>query len=103
MEVRVPPYAAVQVVEGVRHTRGTPPAVVETDAATWIAVATGEPGLARRGGGGAGERQRGTDRPDAVPAPGPVGSGCGRCGRAPRPRRVRVLGRPQRARRRQPP
>ena len=42
VEVRVPPYAAVQVVEGVRHTRGTPPAVVETDAATWIAVATGE-------------------------------------------------------------
>lgn len=42
VEVRVPPYAAVQVVEGVRHTRGTPPAVVETDAATWLAVATGE-------------------------------------------------------------
>lgn len=42
VEVRVPPYAAVQVVEGVRHTRGTPPAVVETDAATWVAVATGE-------------------------------------------------------------
>jgi hypothetical protein len=41
VEVRVPPYAAVQCVEGVRHTRGTPPAVVETDAATWIAVATG--------------------------------------------------------------
>ena len=41
VEVRVPPYAAVQCVEGVRHTRGTPPAVVETDAETWIAVATG--------------------------------------------------------------
>lgn len=41
VEVRVPPYAAVQVVPGVRHTRGTPPAVVETDADTWIAVATG--------------------------------------------------------------
>jgi hypothetical protein len=41
VEVRVPPYAAVQVVEGVRHTRGTPPAVIETDAATWIALATG--------------------------------------------------------------
>ncbi len=41
VEVRVPPYAAVQVVEGVRHTRGTPPAVVEMDAATWIALATG--------------------------------------------------------------
>jgi hypothetical protein len=42
VEVRVPPYAAVQVVPGVRHTRGTPPAVVETDALTWIALATGE-------------------------------------------------------------
>lgn len=41
VEVRVPPYAAVQCVDGVRHTRGTPPAVVETDADTWIAVATG--------------------------------------------------------------
>ena len=41
VEVRVPPYAAVQVVEGVRHTRGTPPAVIETDAETWIALATG--------------------------------------------------------------
>jgi hypothetical protein len=42
VEVRVPPYAAVQVIAGVRHTRGTPPAVIETDAATWIALATGE-------------------------------------------------------------
>lgn len=41
VEVRVPPYAAVQVVPGVRHTRGTPPAVVETDAETWVALATG--------------------------------------------------------------
>lgn len=41
VEVRVPPYAAVQVVAGVRHTRGTPPAVVETDADTWLEVATG--------------------------------------------------------------
>ena len=41
VEVRVPPYAAVQVVEGVRHTRGTPPAVVEMDAETWIDLATG--------------------------------------------------------------
>ncbi len=41
VEVRVPPYSAVQVIDGVRHTRGTPPAVVETDAQTWIAVATG--------------------------------------------------------------
>ncbi|MEP7026388.1 MAG: sterol carrier family protein [Actinomycetota bacterium] len=41
VEVRVPPYAAVQCVEGPRHTRGTPPNVVETDAATWIRLATG--------------------------------------------------------------
>jgi hypothetical protein len=41
VEVRVPPYAAVQVIPGVRHTRGTPPAVVEMDAATWVALATG--------------------------------------------------------------
>lgn len=42
VEVRVPPYAAVQVVPGVRHTRGTPPAVVEMDAETWLALAAGE-------------------------------------------------------------
>lgn len=41
VEVRVPPYAAVQAVAGVRHKRGTPPAVVELDADTWIALATG--------------------------------------------------------------
>ncbi|MFS0734295.1 sterol carrier family protein [Microbacterium sp. 1P10UB] len=41
VEVRVPPFGAVQVIEGPRHTRGTPPNVVETDALTWIALATG--------------------------------------------------------------
>jgi hypothetical protein len=41
VEVRVPPYAAVQAVPGPRHTRGTPPNVVETDATTWLALATG--------------------------------------------------------------
>ena len=41
VEVRVPPFAAVQAIPGVRHTRGTPPAVVETDAETWLALATG--------------------------------------------------------------
>ncbi|MEN3586286.1 sterol carrier family protein [Streptomyces sp. ZYX-F-203] len=40
-EVRVPPHAVVQCVEGPRHTRGTPPHVVETDPLTWIRVATG--------------------------------------------------------------
>ncbi len=42
VEVRVPPYAAVQCIEGARHTRGTPPAVVETDAASWLALARGK-------------------------------------------------------------
>jgi hypothetical protein len=41
VEVRVPPYGAVQVIEGPAHTRGTPPNVVEMDAATWIALAAG--------------------------------------------------------------
>lgn len=41
VEVRVPPYAAVQCVEGPRHTRGTPPNVVETDPMTWVSLATG--------------------------------------------------------------
>ncbi|MBB2912389.1 hypothetical protein FHS43_003672 [Streptosporangium becharense] len=41
VEVRVPPYAAVQCVEGPCHTRGTPPNVVETDARTWLELATG--------------------------------------------------------------
>ena len=41
VEVRVPPHGAVQCVEGPRHTRGTPPNVVETDPMTWIALATG--------------------------------------------------------------
>ncbi|WP_166352356.1 sterol carrier family protein [Phytoactinopolyspora limicola] len=41
VEVRVPPYAAVQCIEGPRHTRGTPPNIVEMDAATWIRLATG--------------------------------------------------------------
>ncbi len=42
VEVRVPPFGAVQVLEGPRHTRGTPPNVVETDPRTWIALATGQ-------------------------------------------------------------
>ena len=42
VEVRVPPFAAVQCIEGPRNTRGTPTNVVETDAATWLALATGE-------------------------------------------------------------
>jgi hypothetical protein len=41
VEVRVPPYAAVQCVEGPRHTRGTPPNVVEMDPVTWVLLAAG--------------------------------------------------------------
>lgn len=41
VEVRVPPFGAVQCIEGPRHTRGTPPNVVEMDAATWLVLATG--------------------------------------------------------------
>lgn len=41
-EVRVPPFGAVQCVEGPRHARGTPPNVVETDAPTWLALVTGD-------------------------------------------------------------
>jgi len=52
VEVRVPPYAAVQAIPGVRHTRGTPPAVVETDASTWIALATGSLSWAAAGESG---------------------------------------------------
>ena len=41
VEVRVPPFVAVQCIEGPRHTRGTPPNVVETDAATWLRLVVG--------------------------------------------------------------
>jgi hypothetical protein len=41
VEVRVPPFGATQCIAGPRHTRGTPPNVVETDVATWLALATG--------------------------------------------------------------
>jgi uncharacterized protein (TIGR03083 family) len=41
VELRVPPFVAVQVVAGPRHTRGTPPNVVEADPVTWLRLATG--------------------------------------------------------------
>ena len=41
VELRVPPFVAVQCIEGPRHTRGTPPNVVETDARTWLELALG--------------------------------------------------------------
>ena len=42
IEVRVPPYAAIQCGEGPTHTRGTPPNVIEMDATTWLALASGQ-------------------------------------------------------------
>ncbi|WP_188710366.1 sterol carrier family protein [Microbacterium faecale] len=42
VEVRVPPFGAVQVIQGPTHTRGTPPNVVEMEPRTWVALATGE-------------------------------------------------------------
>jgi hypothetical protein len=42
VEVRVPPFGAVQCVAGSHHTRGTPPNVVEADGETWLRLATGE-------------------------------------------------------------
>ncbi len=41
VEVRVPPFGATQCIPGPRHTRGTPPNVVEMDAPTWLALASG--------------------------------------------------------------
>lgn len=42
IEVRIPPYAAVQCGDGPTHTRGTPPNVIEMQANTWLALARGE-------------------------------------------------------------
>lgn len=41
LEVRVPPFGVTQCLQGPRHTRGTPPGVVETDGATWLSLVTG--------------------------------------------------------------
>ena len=78
VEVRVPPYAVAQCLAGTRHTRGTPPAVVEMDAATWIALAVGdlEWAEAERGRAAGGLRRALGPRPPAAadgrrPTPGP--------------------------------
>ena len=42
IEVRIPPYAAIQCGEGPKHTRGTPANVIEMDAQTWLSLAYGE-------------------------------------------------------------
>jgi hypothetical protein len=46
VEVRIPPFVAVQCVSGTRHTRGTPPNVAETDPRTWLLLVTGLMGIA---------------------------------------------------------
>lgn len=60
VELRIPPFAAVQCVEGPRHTRGTPPSVVETDPLTWLDLAAGRTTWAQAVGkgqvGASGER-----------------------------------------------
>jgi hypothetical protein len=53
VEVRIPPFVAVQCVAGPRHTRGTPPNVVETDPRTWLLLATGLLSLAEAKASGA--------------------------------------------------
>ncbi|PWH07714.1 hypothetical protein DEO23_03605 [Brachybacterium endophyticum] len=72
VELRVPPYGAVQAIAGVRHTRGTPPAIVETDAATWLALAVGDLGWDEAVDAGrvsaSGER---SDLTELLPLPGP--------------------------------
>src|ERR1700748_2006798 len=52
VEVRVPPFVAVQCVSGPRHTRGNPPNVVETDPRTWLLLAPGLPSVADAAAGG---------------------------------------------------
>ena len=42
VEVRIPPYAALQVIPGISHKRGTPPAVIEMSARIWIDLAVGK-------------------------------------------------------------
>lgn len=52
VEVRVPPIAAVGILPGPRHRRGTPPAVVETDPWTWCALVLGHRNWAAAVGAG---------------------------------------------------
>lgn len=71
VELRVPPFHAVQCIEGTRHTRGTPPAVVEMDAHTWLALACGikEWSDATRPGGGATASGERSDLSALLPVP----------------------------------
>jgi Bacterial SCP ortholog len=72
VEVRVPPWGAVQCVAGPRHTRGTPKAAVETDPVTWLLLATGRLDLGTATADGrvraSGER---SDLASFLPVPGP--------------------------------
>lgn len=72
VELRVPPYGAVQALTGTRHTRGTPPAVVETDARTWLELVTGDITWEEARAAGrvtaSGER---SDLAEHLPLPGP--------------------------------
>ena len=91
-EVRIPPYAVVQCVEGPRHTRGTPPNVVETDPLTWIRLATGRTDWKEARRSGEGQRERGAGGPERAAAdhgvrrPGESGSAPGESRREPVPR-----------------
>ena len=53
VELRVPPFVAVQCISGPRHTRGNPPNVVETDPRTWLLLATGLLEVSEAAAGGA--------------------------------------------------
>lgn len=53
VELRIPPFVAVQCVAGPTHTRGTPPNVVETDPRTWLLLATGKLSFGAAQAGGA--------------------------------------------------
>ena len=52
VELRVPPFGAVQIIEGPRHTRGTPPAVIEVSAEVWLDLVVGRTGFDEAQGDG---------------------------------------------------
>ena len=68
VEVRVPPFVAVQAIPGPRHTRGTPPNTVETDPLTWLRLGDGTGRLGRVGRDRTGPRQRHPGRSQRAPA-----------------------------------
>ena len=84
VEVRVPPFGAVQCIAGQTHTRGTPPNVIETDASTWLGLVVGELGWDEAWQAGTLRGQRPPRRPGAVPAAGLTGSRL-TCGGSPTP------------------